>query len=283
MPETPLPSSPSRLWAGAAAALMVAVLAFAVFAFHERNVARHSARQNANLASALNASRDQLSALNARVESLTAQKTADNAATHSGVYQKPLTAASERRRVDDPRWKKMQGQLDEQGKQIEFTRKDLTDTRTQLQNSIATTHDQLVVLERKGERSYYEFDLDKSGEFHREGPVGVRLRKANAKHAYADLEMMVDDFKLSKKHVNLYEPVMLYAGKSKVPVEVVINDISKDHVHGYVSGPKYNSEDLEAMAGPSANHAAATADGSVDPTGKPSPARQRLTLPKDRD
>jgi len=90
-----------------------------------------------------------------------------------------------------------------------------------------------------GERSYYEFDVDKSGQFQREGPVGVRLRKANTKHEYADLEMMVDDFKVSKKHVNIYEPVVFYSGDRKTPVELVINSIGKNHIHGYVSEPKY--------------------------------------------
>jgi hypothetical protein len=34
-----------------------------------------------------------------------------------------------RRRIDDPRWKKVQGQLDEQAKQIDSTRQDLSNTR----------------------------------------------------------------------------------------------------------------------------------------------------------
>src|SRR5260370_28805489 len=112
-----------------------------------------------------------------------------------------------RRRIDAARWRNVQGQLGAPAKQIDSTRQDLTNTRTVLQGSIATTHDELVMLEKKGERSYYEFDVDKSGQFQHEGPVGVRLRKANTKHEYADLEMMVDDFKVSKKHVNIYEPV----------------------------------------------------------------------------
>jgi hypothetical protein len=86
-----------------------------------------------------------------------------------------------RHRIDDPRWKKMPEQLDDQAKQAEATRQDLTSARTELQGSIATTHDELVLLEKKGERSYFEFDLDKSGQFQSEGPVGVRLRKANTK------------------------------------------------------------------------------------------------------
>jgi hypothetical protein len=76
------------------------------------------------------------------------------------------------------------------GKQIDAARHDLRNARTELQGSIATTHEitnELVLLEKKGEPSYYEFDIDESGQFRREGQVGIRLQKANAKRDYANL------------------------------------------------------------------------------------------------
>ena len=53
--------------------------------------------------------------------------------------------------------------------------------------------------------------------------------------------MLVDDFALSKKHVNIYEPVVFYSADRKAPVELVINSISKNHIHGYVSEPRYKA------------------------------------------
>ena len=261
------------------ALVFVLVAAIAAYAFHEHNLSKQLAAQNSSATAALTATRDQVSALTARLDAMTAERAAEQPAAHPPVYRKPMAAASMRHRVEDPRWKKMQGQLDEQAKQIDATRQDLSSARTELQGSIATTHDELVLLEKKGERSYFEFDLDKSGQFTREGPVGVRLHKANTKHAYADLEMLVDDFKVSKKHVNIYEPVVFYAADSKVPVELVINSISKNHIHGYVSEPKYKGADLEAMAKSSANNSAT--NNAADPNAKPSPAvRQRLDMPR---
>lgn len=261
------------------ALVFVVVAVIAAYAFHEHNLSKQLAAQNSAATSALTATRDQVSALTARLDAMSAERAAQQPAAHLPVYRKPMAAASMRHRIEDPRWKKMQGQLDEQAKQIDATRQDLSSARTELQGSIATTHDELVLLEKKGERSYFEFDLDKSGQFTREGPVGVRLHKANTKHEYADLEMLVDDFKVSKKHVNIYEPVVFYAADSKVPVELVINSISKNHIHGYVSEPKYKGADLEAMANSSANNAA-TNSSPADPNAKPSPAvRQRLQSP----
>ena len=78
----------------------------------------------------------------------------------------------------------------------------------------------------------------------------------------------------------LYEPVVFYSSDRKLPVELVINSISKNHIHGYISEPKYKAAELEAMANPSANNAATGTNNlqSASPA-KPSPVRQRLEPP----
>lgn len=260
----------------AVAALLVVIVAVAVYAFHERSISKRLGEQNSAVTSALSTTRDQVSALTSRIDAMAAERAVEKPSAQ--VYRKPMAAASMRHRVEDPRWKKMQGQLDEQAKQIDSTRQDLTNARTELQGSIATTHDELVLLEKKGERSYYEFDIEKSGQFAREGPVGVRLHKANTKHEYADLEMLVDDFKVSKKHVNIYEPVVFYSADSKQPIELVINNITKNHIHGYVSEPKYKGADLQAANSPGT--ATSTSPDSQPTAAKPSPVvRQKLEVP----
>lgn len=275
--SAPGPLTPLRL---GVAGLAVVLVALTGYAFHEHNVSKRLVAQNAEINSAFSATRDQVAALNKRIDDLNAERAIEKPA--APIYHKPMAAASMRHRIEDPRWKRMQGQLDEQGRQIDATRQDLSSARTELQGSIATTHDELVLLEKKGERNYFEFDVDKTGQFSREGPVGVRLHKANTKHAYADLELMVDDFKVSKKHVNIYEPVVFYSADSKRPIELVINNITKNHIHGYVSEPKYKGGDLEASA--NSGQAGTPAAGDVSqasPTAKPTPAvRQKLEVPR---
>jgi hypothetical protein len=273
--------SVNRFWA-VIAGLALLVAGVGVYAFHEHKLSKQLGEETSTVNSALNATRDQLNAVSSRLDALNANLAAEKSSVvRPGLYRKPMNAASSRRPIEDPHWKKMQGQLDDQAKQIEAARQDLTSTRTELQGSIATTHDELVLLEKKGERSYYEFDLDKSKQFQREGPVGVRLAKANTKHEYADLELMVDDFKVSKKHLNIYEPVAFYSANSKMPSELVINAIGRNHIHGYVSEPKYKGSDLEALANSSVTNGAAGVNGApADPNARPSPERQRLDLPK---
>jgi hypothetical protein len=193
-----------------------------------------------------------------------------------------VTATDSHVRRDDPRWQKLQAQLNaqgkqirDQGKQIDATRQELVDSRTELQGSIARTHDEVVLLQKKGERNYYEFDLSKSKQFASKGPVGIRLKKANTKHQYADVELMVDDAQLGQKHVNLYQPVMFYAGDNGRPVELVINSIGKDRIRGYVSEPKYRQSELASASTSGANDNQA-AQGASDPT----PARKKLEFPK---
>jgi hypothetical protein len=270
------------------AILVVAVMLAIGYSLRERSVARQNAAQNEQTTAALAATRSDVAALTAKINSLS-QPAQGPAATPLQVRGRPTATVRVRpqamrvrrpaHRSDDPRWKKVQAQLDEQGKQIESTRSDLSNARTELSGSIARTHEELVVLQKKGERNYYEFDIAKSKEFKRNGPLGIRLRKANTKNQYADLQLMVDDVSLTKKHVNLYEPVMFYTADGAQPAELVINSITKNHIRGYISEPKYRQSELAAMSNTTAqpgvgsqNSESATASGAT--------SRRKLQIPQ---
>jgi hypothetical protein len=257
--------------------MAILVVAAAVYGFHERHQANRLAAQNGQIVTALNDTRGQVDALNTKLNELSTQHAAKATPAPAATLIR-AHRASKRVRHEDPRWKQIQTQLSEQQKQIDATRQDLGSARTELQGSIARTHDELVVLQKKGERNYFEFDIDKSGQFQKDGPVGIRLKKANTKHQFADLEMMVDDFKVSKKHVNVFEPVVFYAAGNGQPVELVINKIDKNHIHGYVSEPKYKTSELQALSDSGTSPANSSSDGqSTPPAAKP---RTQLQVPK---
>jgi hypothetical protein len=261
------------------------------YAIHEHNSAQTLAAQNQQISAQnqqmtaqLASTHSALDALSAKVNALStsvekpAPAPSRPAASHRAASHQHRTSAQE------ARFNKIQAQLDAQGKAIDEARNNLASTRTELNCSIARTHDELVVLEKKGERSYFEFDLQKAksglfsfssgcaSQLKREGPISLCLRKADTKHGYADLQLMVDDRNLTQKHVNLYQPAMYYQPDTQQPVEIVINNISKDHIHGYVSSPKYRKSELTlASADP------ASTGQSADPSA--SPARQKLPVP----
>ncbi len=165
------------------------------------------------------------------------------------------TASGKRSPAESKRLKELQARIDEQQKQLKETQDqvaknradlegNLNSTRDELNGSIAKTHEELVALAKRGERSYFEFDLAKSKQFQRVGPLTLSLRKADTKHKNYNLEMIVDDNRLTKKNVNLYEPIWIHTENESQPVQVVVNRVEKNLVHGYVSAPKYKPSEL---------------------------------------
>jgi DNA repair exonuclease SbcCD ATPase subunit len=224
---------------------------------------------NQKLVAALSQLQNQLSAISDKMNALASAPPQAPVALERPSAMPPAVRAKSRPRMtarraaDDPRWKQMQQQLSDQQKQLASTREEvekarsdlqgsLSSTRDELNGSIARTHDELVALEKRGERNYFEFQLDKSKNFQRVGPISLSLRKVDFKKKHYDLTMMVDDFQLQKKSVNLFEPVWITLSDRPQPVELVVNEIRKDQIKGYISEPKYKKAELAASASASA-------------------------------
>ena len=143
---------------------------------------------------------------------------------------------------------RQQKELSDTKQQLDQTRQDLQDkvnsTRDELGGSIAKNHDELVALQKRGERSYFEFAIVKSKQFQRVGPLSISVRKVNLKHKYFDLVLTVDDQQIEKTQVSLYEPVMLTLADRPQPIELVANEINNNQVKGYVSDAKYKKSEL---------------------------------------
>jgi hypothetical protein len=261
------------------AGILAAGGALGGYAIHEHHAARDLAAKNEQTTAALTQTQRELADLASKVNALVARSEAQPASpAASAAGTNPARSATPPIRKEDPRFKKLQSQIDETLGDLALTQGDLVNTRSELSGSIAHTHDELVALQKRGERNYVEFDLSKSKQFEHKGPFGVRLKKANVKHQYADLELIVDDRNLSQKHVNLYQPVMFYTPDTPQPAEVVINAISKDHIHGYISSAKYRQSELASMSNASGD-ASQSADQPADTSQQPAP-RKKLPLPQ---
>lgn len=122
--------------------------------------------------------------------------------------------------------------------QLQSIRGDLSQTNS----VIARNHGELVLLEHKGDRNYYEFTLDK-GRKKAVGTVGLELRKADPKHSRFTIYIFADDKRYEKKDRNVNEPLQFYSGKNPGLYEVVVNSInSKNQISGYLSTPKSSPE-----------------------------------------
>lgn len=241
------------------ALLVLAGLAFG-YGYRQQILAGHLAAQQSMASATINDMQGQLNTLTTKLNEMTAaQQAAEAAAAQkkasaaNGMGAKPV--AGKRTTAESKRLKELQARIDEQQKQLKDTQdqvaKNRTDlegslnsTRDELNGSIAKTHEELVVLQKRGERNYFEFDLTKSKQFQRFGPLTLSLRRADTKHMNYDVAMVVDDNQLSKKRVNLYEPIWIHTENESQPVQVVVNKIGKNFVHGYISAPKYRPSEL---------------------------------------
>jgi flagellar biosynthesis chaperone FliJ len=266
------PRSNWGLWILVLALVFAAGISMAYLS-RERRQTRDLSATNQTLTASLTHLQSQLDSLTSQLnERQNPKRAAAPAAVRAGRpavtrgRPRPVAAA---RPVEDPRLGEMQRQIsDHQSrladheKEIAGTREDLDKTREDLQGnlnstrdeltgSIARTHDELVMLQKRGERNFYEFQIDKSKQFQRVGPLSLSLRKADFKRKSYDLAMMVDDNQLQKKGVNLYEPVWINLADRPQPLELVVNQISKNEIKGYLSEPKYKKADLDANTAPS--------------------------------
>ena len=103
---------------------------------------------------------------------------------------------------------------------------------------IATNGKDLAALRELGERNYFEFDLTKKQADKRIGNVTLRLKNADVKHNRFTLEVLADDKRVEKKNRTINEPVQVYVGGNRQPYEIVVNQVKKDAVVGYLSTPK---------------------------------------------
>jgi hypothetical protein len=248
--------------AGLALAAMSALVAAGGTAFYyharESRSAALFADQQTRTIAALNDARGQIHSLSARLDALSVADVpapvetprrvspphVRTIAQHSGQHRPVVNTT----RVEDPRFQQFQSQLSDQQRELTQTREDLQSrmdsTRDELGSSIAKNHEELVLLQKRGERNFHEFTLTKSKDFQTIGPLSLSLRKADTKHRNYNLAMIVADARLEKKHVNLFEPVLISVSDRPQPVELVVNQISKDEIRGYVSEPKYKRSEL---------------------------------------
>lgn len=135
-------------------------------------------------------------------------------------------------------------------KDIEATKTDLEATKGKLERSlgdmnvmsglIARNRDDLEELKRRGDRNYYEFTLQRSKSAQRVGPVQMSLNKTEPRKSRYTITVVADDKTIEKKDKTSGEPVQFYVkGSSRMaPYEIVVFDVGKNQITGYLATPK---------------------------------------------
>ena len=138
-------------------------------------------------------------------------------------------------------------------KDIEATRTDLEATKSKLDRAtgdmgvmsglIARNKDDLEELKRRGDRNYYEFTLQKSKTPQRVGPVQMKLDKSDQKKSKYTMTVLADDKSIEKKDKTSGEPIQFYVkgAARQSPYEIVVFDVGKNQISGYLATPKDNA------------------------------------------
>lgn len=103
---------------------------------------------------------------------------------------------------------------------------------------IATNSGELAALKRLGERNYFEFKLIRTKQAQRVGDITLLLKKSDPKRNKYTIDVVADDKLTEKRDKSLNEPVQFYTGKVKQPYEIVVNQVQKDQIVGYLATPK---------------------------------------------
>jgi chromosome segregation ATPase len=131
---------------------------------------------------------------------------------------------------------------------ISATKADLEATKAKLTTTvgdlgvqsglIARNQEELDQLKRSGERSIYELHLTRSKTPTHVGPIQVTLTRTDPKKFKYTLMVVADDKMIEKKDKTADEPVQFYIKGATKPYEIVVFDVTKDKVNGYLSAPK---------------------------------------------
>jgi hypothetical protein len=205
--------SPRRLVVLAIAAAFLLPTAFGVgFLAHERQrTSQLDAERNETIV-ALNQTRALAQELSRRVEALkAANKVAARPAT------KPAASRISRTRP---------------------VQKAVLRAQNSAASNVARSHQELLQLQKRGDRIYHEFTLTPEKQSERIGPIGVSVENVDPEHKSFDLSVTVDSRTVSKKRVGLCQPVWVDVSGRPKALEVVVNQINWDQLQGYLSEPK---------------------------------------------
>ncbi|HEV8130207.1 MAG TPA: hypothetical protein VGQ81_03075 [Acidobacteriota bacterium] len=100
---------------------------------------------------------------------------------------------------------------------------------------IATNDQGIQALRRGGGKDYFVFAINKHGKAQPVRDVIVELHDTDSKRDRADIRIQLNDTKLEKNKVRVNDPIELAAGPDGPVYEIVVNQVFKDNIRGYVS------------------------------------------------
>lgn len=103
---------------------------------------------------------------------------------------------------------------------------------------IATNGKEIAALRALGERNIYEFRIQKTKQAQKIADILIQLKKSDQKKNRFTIDVVADDKRVEKKDKYINEPLQFYTLRARQPYEIVVNEVGKDLIVGYLSTPK---------------------------------------------
>jgi len=104
---------------------------------------------------------------------------------------------------------------------------------------IATNGSELQALKLRGERNYTDIKLGKTKKPVKFADITLLLKDVDVKKNRYTVQVMADDKLTEKKDKSINEPVQFLTAKGgHIPYELVINQVNKNEIVGYLATPK---------------------------------------------
>jgi hypothetical protein len=111
---------------------------------------------------------------------------------------------------------------------------------------IATNNKELEALRALGDRKYTQFAIAKIKIPVQVDGVSIILRRADPLRHKFTIDIVSNDMTIAKKDKNVNEPLQFYLRHTNQPYEIVVNDLQKDQIRGYLAAPKVEAPRIEA-------------------------------------
>ena len=107
---------------------------------------------------------------------------------------------------------------------------------------IATNSKEIAALRALGDRNIFEFKLGKTRAPQKIGDIAMQLKRTDPKKNQYTIDLVADDKKVEKKDKGINEPLQFLVSKAPGrPYEIIVNEVKKDVIVGYLSTPKVAS------------------------------------------
>jgi len=122
--------------------------------------------------------------------------------------------------------------------EIKTSNGDFQMSRSETGALIARNHDEIEALRLIGDRDYFEFTIAGKNHSEKMGDVIITLRGTDPGKNEFNLQLFADDKRTEKRNRTINEPIFFYRHGERRPAEIVVNQVSKNEVVGYLSTPK---------------------------------------------